>query len=85
MNWLAQNVAHPEYHQTVTYKIQTSSTTHKDVTMKVGDAYEVLKLHGFEHLKDRRRQNNLTKFLTKVDSLMSAMEELGLQREEMGE
>jgi len=85
INWLAQNVASPEYHRTVTYKVQVSSIEHKEVTMKIGDAFEVLKLHAFEHMKDRRRQNNLNKFLTKVDSLMSAMEELGLQREKMGE
>ena len=83
MNWLSQNVACPEYHRTVTYTIETSSSTRKEVTMKVGEAFEILKLHAFEHMKERWRQNHLNKFLTKVDSLMSAMEELGLQREEL--
>lgn len=83
LNWLAQNVASPEWHREVTYKIETSSTSQKEVTMKVGEAFQILNAHAFEYMKDRWRQNHLNRFLTKVDSLMSAMEELGLQRMEL--
>jgi len=83
MSWLGNSVANPDWHKTETYRVGTPGGIHKDVTIQIGHAYKVLELHAFECLKDRWRQNALNKFLTKVDSLMVAMEELGLQREEM--
>jgi hypothetical protein len=72
-----------DWHKSVTWEPSPPDSLHmKKITATPGECLMLLRQHLFERLHEGARQAAVNNLLKKVDQLVDAVHDLGLQREE---